>query len=94
VLNPGIARAEKNGLFKGDELGLVTYLDALVQAPIAADAFARNYKKGDDIVKARVDAYRRSDGSIDAVGFGNSEARLTADQARRASRIEDALKLK
>jgi hypothetical protein len=89
-LNAQIEILEKKG-WKGDRLTLVNYLDLVVQAPVVAQYFAQHYKPGADIVKTRVDGFRRTDGSIDASGFGHSEAQLQADQERRFDRLKEGL---
>lgn len=77
--------------FTGDRLAVANYFDLGVQAPATLRDYIKNIKSGQPIVQARVNAFRRSDGSIDAAGFGHSEARLTADQKRRYDRISECL---
>lgn len=65
------------------------YADLLVQAPLAAKAFIEAYDAADrargldGIVDARVRAFHRPDGTLDAPGFGDDLAALRADQMRR-----------
>jgi hypothetical protein len=77
--------------FTGDRLAVVNYYDLGVQAPATLGDYVKNIKAGQPIVQARVNAFKRSDGSVDAAGFGHSLTRLTADQQRRFDRISQCL---
>jgi hypothetical protein len=65
------------------------YADMLVQAPLAGEAWLKDYKPSDrargmdGIVDARVRAFSKPDGTLDAPGFDNDISRLRADQMRR-----------
>lgn len=77
--------------FTGDLLQVANYYDLGVQAPATLDGYVKNIKAGQSIVQARVNAFKRSDGSVDAAGFGHSPNRLTTDQQRRYDRISECL---
>lgn len=65
------------------------YADMLVQAPLAGEAWLKDYNTADrsrgldGIVDARVRAFHNPAGQLEAPGFGNDIARLRADQMRR-----------
>ena len=70
-------------------------LDIQVQAPAVLPGFLaalpENRARGlDGIVDARVSGFYRTDGTLDAPGFGNDLARLRADQMRRSRAIATA----
>ena len=77
--------------FTGDRLAVANYYDLGVQAPAVLPDYIKGVKSGQSIVDARVNAFKRSDGSVDAAGFGHNLSRLTSDQQRRFDRISECV---
>ncbi|MEO1208845.1 MAG: DUF2927 domain-containing protein [Cyanobacteria bacterium J06638_20] len=75
-----------------DPEALINYLDLMIQAPLAAEAFPSLYARTGDILKARVESFRNpATGQFETTLTGDGINTLDGDQRRRMDAIKEVL---